>query len=288
MSNEPAPPTEPDPVPPPAEEPRPGRTFIDALSAPEGESPPEITTRDVFSLLDKLDEDQVIAELTGREDAALRVLVYQFEQDGKIVAGLSKRGIDEAARELAKGNQCLRELEITYQESADFIDAIAKVGRVLVNGDGRETLLETKFGTKRQAKMARARGGREYEDKFVFEKACSKALRNALRRLIPEEIVASLIDRVLALDPDAVKKVDKAAKSAGAKVDPKSEIPPELVQQIQIGFKALNIQEGERRGLLSRMFGVDSVLKLSMEQATKVLDDLRTLYRAKKAQGVIK
>jgi hypothetical protein len=280
-----------------------GTSLIDVLAVPPPpatqHSEPELSgPADIFAQLDKLDEDQIVADLSGRSNAVAQALVYRFESDGKLVAGLSKRGVDEAARELASAGQCLREMKLNVKETADCYFARALVGRVLVDQEGRETVLETKFGVKRQAKSdwRYYRGDRKLvEDKFAYEKACSKALRNALRRLIPEEIVNGLIERVLTVLPEQVAEVGKGAKrraeeerkaveEQAKRAEAESgKLHPDLVRAVQIGFKACGIEEAERRATTKRLYGVESVLDLKVEQAQALIVDLRTLYKSKQA-----
>lgn len=306
--------------PPPVEPPKPpdaepvaapnqsvGISLADVLTSdpPSAPVPPgakqEIATLDAFQLMDRLDEEQVVGELASRTMPILEKLVYRFKgSDGKMQHGLSKRGVDEAVREMAKAGQCFREMKLTVKESAEAIDAKALVARVLVDEDGRERVLETKFGVKRQEKMVWRGWGankRLMPDTFVYEKACAKALRNAASRLLPEEIRVNLINKVLALLPEYVEDVDRNRKrieagkppSAAPKPAPQpvieeefaagEKIHPKVVQRVQIGFKECGIDEAGRRDFLSKRYGVDSVLDLTNEQAGTLIEHMRILYR---------
>lgn len=264
-------------------EPPPTPTLQPIEEGPGGVGEPEIGALDAYQLMDRLDEDQVVAEMAGRKSDILDKLVYRFWQDGKLICGLSKRGVDEAAREMAKANQCIRETSIEFAETDEWIDAKALVSRVIVDGEGGERVLESKFGLKRQMKFTNTRNGLR-ADNFVFEKAGAKALRNALRRMIPEEIVVNLIEKINALCPEQVEDVKQRGRQ------PKPPPPPEptasidmgLVKRIQIGFKECGTDEVARKAFLMKHYGVDSVLGLTNEQGEKMLTILRQLYRAGK------
>ena len=252
---------------------------------------------DAFEAMDRLDEEQVVAEMTGRRSQIAEALVYVFKQQGKLVAGLSKRGVDEAVRYMARRFQPIRELKLLARRVEGGIEAKCLSGRYLVPSPGQEQLLETRWGVKFQPTFETVSWGggqRERPDRFAYEKACMKAARNASRRLIPEEIVTSVIEAVLALQPDqakvvtargvAAKQIDVAVEEA--KHDPlASKIDEKTVQRIQIGFKECDIAEGERRGVTHRLFGVESVNDLTPEQGVRCLEHLRTMYKAKQSRG---
>ena len=291
-----------DPVPPPAPEPAPQvTTAVEALDLAAKESAAKDlapAAEDLFEQMDRLDEDQVVSEMTGRRSAVAEALVYTFQQDGKRISGLSKRGVDEAVRFMARNGQMIRELKLIAKQAANGsgIEARCLAARFLVTPNGREQLMETRWGVKFQPFVTKVfRGGRmqEREDNFVYEKACMKAARNASRRLLPEDIVQGAIERVLALQPEAVKPVGRGAAKASIEAEEKvaaaaPQLEPILVQRVQIGFKECEIPEAERRSLLESRYGVDSVLKMTSAQALQCLNELRVLYKAKQSQGGLK
>ena len=159
-----------------------------------------------FVLMDAADDALILAELEGR---ILDTWVYEFTSGGQKVQGLSKVGIDQATRELAKKGEVLRELECGYHvdpTDKNYVLFTVKVGRFAISKEGQEILLDTAIGAKRQwTKMAR-RDGRVVSDPFWFEKGLAKAARNAKQRLLPEEIKTKIL--TFAKEKGRVQKVE--------------------------------------------------------------------------------
>ena len=175
----------------------------------------EVTKREefnVFSLFDRLDDDLIIQELEGRLP---EVLTYHFSDKGQEVWGLSKSGVDEATNELAKKGEVIRELDLNYTLTADEGFFICKAGRFAISKEGREILLDTKTGTKRQPKKY-ANGK---ENSFWFEQGSIKACRNASMRLIPAAIKQAVIE--YAKQKGKVKEISKPQEKKEAQ--PKSD-----------------------------------------------------------------
>lgn len=162
------------------------------MALPERANQTAVVRYDPFALMDRLDDDAIVAELEGR---IVDVLVYRIKDStGRITEGLSKPGVDACVREMCKQGEVLRELELEVTENEREYLAKCKVGRYAVKfnpetGETKEVLLDTAFGVKRQAKF--------YDDGrpniFAFEQACMKAARNAKFRLIPEDLKQRLI-----------------------------------------------------------------------------------------------
>ena len=161
--------------------------------------------QDVFVAFDRLDDDQIIAEMKG---AALQAYVYEFEQNGQKVRGLSKAGTDDASRIMAtKYGEALREeaVHLEYQdEEAGYF--IAKVVRVVVKNEGTEIMMDSAIGQKRQAKYVDTQKGRKINN-FWFEQGGQKALRNAKQKLIPETIKQAIIQGYI--DQGKIKRVTR-------------------------------------------------------------------------------
>ena len=150
----------------------------------------EVAVRDEslpFKLMDALDDQLIIAELEGRMP---EILTYHFSDKGQEVWGLSKAGVDEATGELSKQGEVIREMELVFTDGQEEAFFTVKAGRYVVSKDGREILLDTKFGTKRQPKKT-ARGN---DNTFWYEQGSIKACRNASMRLIPKTIVQAVIE----------------------------------------------------------------------------------------------
>ncbi|MBA7589960.1 hypothetical protein ES708_32059 [subsurface metagenome] len=74
-----------------------------------------------FTIIEKADEEQVLAELKG---SFLDEFVYEFEQNKKTVTGLSLAGVRETVRHMNKNNMariCISDREPKVRESDDWI-----------------------------------------------------------------------------------------------------------------------------------------------------------------------
>ena len=195
-----------------------------------------------FEIMERVEDEAVIQELRGE---VIETLVYEFtDKDSRRVVGLSKAGVDRVASEMAMKGEVLRELDFELIPDADSVTAVVKAGRYAVSQDGREILLETVFGTKRQPRKreiyVRGKDGKSIikdgqplkrleEDPFVVEVAMVKAARNAKRRLMPESLITKVID--MARKEGRVRKLGPPEEPAGARTaqpaaPPKQEAKP--------------------------------------------------------------
>jgi hypothetical protein len=140
-----------------------------------------------FRIMDSLDDEMIIQELEGRLP---EILTYHFKDRGQEIWGLSKAGVDEAKGELGKQGECIRELEVNFTEKEEEVFFTVKAGRYVISRDGREILLDTAFGFKRQPKKYTSGS----LNPFWFEQGGIKASRNASMRLIPKTIVQAVIE----------------------------------------------------------------------------------------------
>jgi hypothetical protein len=140
-----------------------------------------------FRIMDSLDDEMIIQELEGRLP---EILTYHFKDRGQEIWGLSKAGVDEAKGELARQGECIRELEANFVEKEEEVFFTVKAGRYIVSRDGKEILLDTAFGFKRQSKKFPSGA----INPFWFEQSGIKAARNASLRLIPKSIVQAVIE----------------------------------------------------------------------------------------------
>lgn len=166
-----------------------------ALSTPHHET---------YEILDRADEEEILAELSGR---VTDKYVYTFKQGGQEVPVLSKAGVDWACREYARQGEVIRiiDKEITPDsEDPEYIYIVITAQRFVIDKETlRETPLDSTLGVKRQwRKMRRKKydgGGEEVvEDPFFFEKGVSKAIRNAKRNLMPTDFITQIIAKALA------------------------------------------------------------------------------------------
>lgn len=177
---------------------------------------------DPFLAMDRLDDQAIIAELQGQ---TVKALVYEFKQNGQLVTGLSKAGVDAVVREMAKQGEVLREMELNVLETPDEFVAQVKAGRYVIQtnqqtGEVKETLLDVVFGVKRQPKKHPS----GTPNPFAYEQAVSKAARNAKMRLLREDLKQTIIalarkeGRVKEVKPETVdaEPVDSSAKAKPA------------------------------------------------------------------------
>ena len=155
---------------------------------------------EVFTYLDNLDQKSIIDDIKGvSKDLAW---VYAFkDKKGKDHYDLTKDGIDECMRQLTAAQKAFtREtIQVLSNDDREVLFS-TKVERWALDPDGREHLLDSRIGLKRQSKMKWSKEkNRMVIDPFWFEAGGQKALRNANKRLIPTEMKMGLIE-------DAVKQ----------------------------------------------------------------------------------
>lgn len=185
-------------------------------------APVTTETADAFSLMDRLDDDAIVRELEGQ---IVEHLVYHFrdERTGTEVWGLSKPGVDEACRELARRGEVIREEKLEWEIHDGFALFRVLAARYAVNRDGTEARLDSAWGVKRQsiAQWSAAHRTRA-ENPHWFEQGAMKAARNARSRLVPAELRAAIIarakeaGRVRTIAPPAPTAVPDAASKLAA------------------------------------------------------------------------
>jgi len=131
----------------------------------------------VFQAIDQRDMEQIKEEIYGK---TIQELVYKFKQGNREVVGLSYAGVMHAARK--KGN--IRVIEIKVKESDD-----KKAYEAEATARDEDNKLEMK-GVARVPKYFSS----GVENLFAYQIAASKATRNAIRRLLPEELIKNTID----------------------------------------------------------------------------------------------
>lgn len=165
-------------------------------------------THDVFESYDLADEEQIIAEMSGR---VTDKYVYTFKQGGQDVTGLSFAGTNWAVREYAKQGEVIRIVGYPHimvdPMDPDYVIVIVTAQRFAVQREsGKEIALDSTIGVKRQWKFMEKKkydesgaliGKETVVDPFYLEKATSKAIRNSKQALIPTDIVKKLISRAI-------------------------------------------------------------------------------------------
>ena len=134
-------------------------------------------TSEDFEQMEKRDEEQIKAELVGK---FLDEFVYRFTSGGRDIVGLSWAGVKEAARRLGH----IKVIDLKIEDKGDNWIAQCKAIDTL----SRFEL----YGTAMQPKKQKTRDG-EQIDNFALPKVVSKAQRNAIRSVIPENIIKAMI-----------------------------------------------------------------------------------------------
>lgn len=187
-----------------------------------------------FVLMDKLDDSLIIAELEGKMPD---VLTYHFKDKGQEIWGLSKAGVDEAKAELSKQGEALRVLDYQYIDQPDCGMFIVKVGRYVISKDGKEIMLDSTLGSKRQPKKTVY--GKD--NPFWFEQGISKAQRNAFHSLIPKSIVQAVIE---------YSKTHGKVKEVSSNGDYEQKTRPKDAQEGQENPKSIP-EHGVKEGFIS-------------------------------------
>jgi hypothetical protein len=163
---------------------------------------------DSFVLMDREDEQHVLAELSGRN---LDKFVFNTPDGPR----LTYTGINWACREYAKRGECFRPLGkpeiIVDPRDPEYLIATVVVGRYAVKEDGTERLLDSEIGAKRKWTKQELKSGQVVLDPFHVEKAISMAYRNGKRKLMDSEFVNDLIAKAMKIQGE--RKEGREAKS---------------------------------------------------------------------------
>ncbi len=155
------------------------------------------TGTEPYSFFDALDTDQIVTYMETILDTQF---FYSFNKEGKEIYGISYRGTLEVAKALSykrsslNGSGGIEVLpDIIISETSESIRAVVRA---------RDKSIDlTVLGTAEQPKYRRICERRENgkctqyrlePDPFAYTIAVSKATRNALRQLIPEDAVLQL------------------------------------------------------------------------------------------------
>lgn len=141
-----------------------------------------------YLLFDRADDEAIVQKLKGQIASAY---VYHFKQQGQDIYGLGVDGAEACKRELARSGEVIEEVDVQIEKDEPgvaYFKAYAR--RVAVNRDGHRIELDSAIGAKRQEKVYPT--GKP--NVFWFEQGCAKAIRNAILRLIPEEIKARVVE----------------------------------------------------------------------------------------------
>lgn len=154
---------------------------------------------------DRIDEQYVIAEISN---LLTPELFYEFPIGGRTVQGISAKGAATMVSELAKQNFILRDVgcNVTKEEDGYIVEATVKKVKVMIKGDVvLEVGFEQALGHAFQPFFMQKKDGSIKEDDKAYLKACTKAIRNARLKLIPEKIKDEVLQ--MARDAKLIKKL---------------------------------------------------------------------------------
>ncbi len=142
----------------------------------------EIAVYERVREIDRRDDEQIIAHMSGE---LVTEYVYSFtDGGGRKQEGLSWAGVRELAQ--LRGNIVLDKPDV--EDHDDFI-------RVMVRATDMERNVSVWGGT-HQPKYITRRDKTRTPDDFAYEKAISKAQRNAIKNLMPVTVVRSVINQL--------------------------------------------------------------------------------------------
>lgn len=184
--------------------------------------PATSSPEEVFQQFEKLDDEQIVAEITGKiySDSAKAMYYTKDKRES-----LSKRGLDECCIALQTKGYVLREEDLSFVPcpvDKNFVVFSAKVSAFQITGKV-ELKMNTVIGTKRQELLERGK-----KDPYWFEKGSQKALRNAKKKLIPEKIKADVIH--------GAKQKEHSFRGQKQQAPPKKESSVDDFLDTKIGF----------------------------------------------------
>jgi hypothetical protein len=151
---------------------------------------------DNFELMDKEDEEQILAELRGVPVDKFIYKNTRGEWD------LSYAGTKWVVRKMAEEGEAIRvdshpEVKLCIVDP-EYITCTVLGRRVKVNVDTKhEILLDTNVGAARSWTKQKLRDGSIKPDEFFFNKTTSKAIRNLQQALIPPDFKKAMIQKLV-------------------------------------------------------------------------------------------
>lgn len=246
---------------------------MDLIVPPTAPGPERDTA--TLIVLDRHDEDQVLAQIEERMD---RVLMYDFRKGSSQVTDLSVNGVFE----------CIRLLNATGHARIGIVEGSLSVA-IEPGDDGPEYVVDvaardevsglTLYASATEPRMMRTNNGPK-KDPFARQKAISKAQRNALKRHIPERLRQGM----LALHKGDNARVLEIQHGAGAAAV--AELPPPLATpeatalegEIKAIWGEVRKQPGWQEKMLPGVFGAKlSRARSSLVELEALRDALQSL-----------
>jgi len=163
--------------------------------------------------IERRDDNQILTSLAGE---AIKEYAYRFtDSKGRLITGLSWAGIKEITQ--LRGNMVVQDVDI--QDTDDYI-------RVVVRATDLDRNISV-FGGCHQPKKMRVKVEKGlYElvpDDFCFQKAISKAQRNAFKNLLPTTLLTKMMEAYLGKKPAAEREREPGGSVTtppGKKINP--------------------------------------------------------------------
>ena len=144
----------------------------------------------------ELSDDAIIEqELMGE---VLPYFIYQFNQKGGTITGLTVKGVSEVVRRLNRDKKSGYNIRLNPEHCKIERDVEQDGQKGVAVTVYAENLLDgnSAWGTKFEPYKKTGRNG-QYNNEFAVEKALSKAERNAKRKLIPETAATKMIQKMV-------------------------------------------------------------------------------------------
>lgn len=213
-------------------------------------------TQATMVVLDKHDEDQVLAIIEERMDA---VLLYDFNRSGTKVVGLSVKGVYEAVRLLnATGHARIRAMP----ETVTFGSERRNVGKgdeefiVCTIAAADEVSGLVVLGTAMEPVLMHKKDGTTPFDQFCRAKALSKAQRNALAGHIPERLKQAMVAMHKGDERRVLEVKHGAGAQAAAQLPPPVDTPAAkaLEEECRVVWREIRGLAGWREKMLPGVF----------------------------------
>lgn len=176
---------------------------------------------------EQADDRLIEQEVTGQVG---KTMIYEFcpnrcdkfkttgKCEHKTIKGLSKNGVDEVVRRINRQANSGSKIRISperpmvthnVEKNGERGVEVMVYAEDLISGSGN-------WGAKFEPYVQYGK-----PNTFAFEKALSKAQRNAKRTLIPEQLAIEVISKLIKETPDAVKQIE-APKTTEATIEPQT------------------------------------------------------------------
>jgi hypothetical protein len=179
---------------------------------------------EAVAAMERADELEIISSITAPEKQKYFAYSYEIitKEGPKLVIGISTDGAYEIAR-LRGAIEVLPDIKV--EEKDDYFYAVVRARDILRN--------TTLIGVGRQCKFQIGKGNIPDKDRlneWAFVQAISKAQRNAILSIIPQEAIIGIIQQ---LKPEYIKKI-----APPPEYQPKAEKPQKPVEQAKPEPKA--------------------------------------------------